>query len=111
MADYSLKQNDTYPVLTAILSDQLGAVDLTTADSVKLIMKMASPPTTVIGTCVIATPQTGGNVGKVTYDWQASDTATVGEYQAEFEVTWNVGDVETFPNDSYKTIEIVDDLG
>lgn len=109
MADYALKQNDTYPVLSATLTDQLGPVDLTTADSVKLIMK--SGATTVSGTCVVVTPQTGGNIGKITYDWTAPDTATIGVYQLEFEVTWNVGDVETYPNDGYKELEIVDDLG
>lgn len=111
MADYTLKQDDTYPALTAVLSDQVGAVDLSTADSVKLIMKHESGTPVVIGTCAVASPQTGGNVGKVTYDWTASDTATAGSYDLEFQVTWNVGDVETFPNDSYKSLEIVADLG
>lgn len=110
-ADYTMKQNDTFPVLTAILSDQVGPVNLTTADSVKFIMKMASPSTLVTGVCVIVTPQTGADVGKVTYDWIPADTATNGTYQVEFEVTWNPGDVETFPNDGYKTLEIKDDLG
>jgi hypothetical protein len=108
LADYTLKKNDTFPVLTAILSDQVGPVNLTSADSVKLIMK--SGGTTIQGTCAITLPQTGGDVGKVTYDWAPADTATTGTYQLEFEVTWNAGDIETFPNDGYKELEIVADL-
>lgn len=110
MADYTLKQDDTFPALTAILSDQVGPVNLSAADSVKFFMKHSSGSPVVTGTCTVVTPQTGQDIGKVTYDWVAADTATAGEYTAEWQVTWNVGDIETYPNDGYKTVLIVADI-
>jgi hypothetical protein len=106
-----MKQDDTFPVLTAILSDQVGPVDLTAADSVKMIMKHSTGTPVVTGTCTIVTPQSGANQGKVTYDWVPADTSTTGTYDVEFQVTWNPGDIETFPNSGYKSLEIKADLG
>jgi hypothetical protein len=40
-----------------------------------------------------------------------SDTAEVGSYLAEFEVTYTDSTVETFPNDKYIRVEIIDDIG
>ncbi len=48
--------------------------------------------------------------GIVQYIWDAADTATVGSYQAEFEVTFAGGAVETFPNNGYIRVEITDDI-
>lgn len=108
MADFSIKQNDTWPVLAFTLSDAAGTVDLTSATTIRLIMKLGS--TTVIGVCDKDANQVT-NRGKGTYTWIAADTATAGPFRAEFEITWSNGKVETFPNTGYKTIEIVGDLG
>jgi len=48
--------------------------------------------------------------GLVRYNWQAADTATVGSYQVEFEVTYADATVETFPNDGYIRVEIIADI-
>jgi len=44
--------------------------------------------------------------GTVQYNWQPGETSTPGLYQAEFEVTYPDGSVETFPNDGYMDVEI-----
>jgi hypothetical protein len=48
--------------------------------------------------------------GVVQYDWQSGDTDTAGSYYAEFEVTYNDGAVETFPNNQNLAISIRKEL-
>lgn len=50
------------------------------------------------------------DAGSVKYVWTATDTATAGSFQAEFEVTYTNGAVETFPNDQSISIVITEDL-
>ena len=47
----------------------------------------------------------------VKYEWQPGDTDTEGFYDAEFEVTYSDGTVETFPNRGFITVIISPDLG
>lgn len=108
MADLILKRNDTRPTLSVPLTEGASGtpINLTTATSVKLMMKTQSGS-------LITRPATitsaAGGVVSVTF--QSADTATSGEYSAEFEITWNDGGKETIPNDGWLTITILDDLG
>jgi hypothetical protein len=110
MADVTLKQNDTWPPLAFTLMDQNGPVDLTTATSIKIVMKGAT--VTVTGTCTKNADQVT-NKGKGTYTFLASDTSVIGAYDLEFEVNWggSPAKIQTFPNDGYLSLVIVDDLG
>jgi hypothetical protein len=49
--------------------------------------------------------------GQVRYPWVTGNTTTAGVFQAEFQITWNGGKIETVPNGSYLAVEIVADLG
>ena len=51
-----------------------------------------------------------GSAGKVRYNWSASDTASVGTYEGEFEVTFADSTIETFPNSGFFSITVTDDL-
>lgn len=51
-----------------------------------------------------------GSAGKVRYNWSASDTASVGTYEGEFEVTFADSTIETFPNSGFFSIIVTDDL-
>lgn len=109
MADVTMKKDDTRPKLTRSLTQTINGVattlPLTTASAVKFIMKQNAA--VVSGAASISDPATG----QVTYVWQTGDTATSGNYTAEWEIKWNDGGYETVPNDGYFSIEIVDDLG
>lgn len=108
MPDFTIKQGDTKPSLVATLQDANGAVDLTNATSVTLHMRSAGSMTNTVSAAVTITNRAAG---AVSYQWQAVDTATAGSYYAEFEVVWNDGTIETFPDTGNLWIQIVPDLG
>lgn len=109
MADITIKKDDTRPAiaryLTQTVDGAVSPVNLTTASAVKFIMKKDSNLVTGVGSIVTAAS------GAVAYLWATGDTATANLYDAEWEVKWNDGGYETFPNDGYFSIEIVADLG
>jgi hypothetical protein len=49
--------------------------------------------------------------GLVRYAWLPEDVDTPGLHRAEFEVTFDDGTVETFPNGEWLDIDILPDLG
>lgn len=51
---------------------------------------------------------TGASTGLVTYNWTAADTSQPGLFDAEFEVTYSDGKVETFPREGYIKIRIME---
>lgn len=111
---FFIKQNDRRPLFVVALKDDFGEsteapVDLTTATSAVFNMRLASSPQTVKinrGSVAITTPASG----ICTYTWGTADTNAVGDYHGEIEVTWNDGKAETFPNNTYWEIEVVDDI-
>lgn len=111
MADFTFKRNDRLPKLRATLQQGSPAtpIDLTTAVSVKLILKDSTNmagAAKVNAACTLVTPSSG----IVEYAWAAGDTDTSGTYNGEFEITWSTGITETVPNTGYFTVTIVDDL-
>lgn len=104
---FYIKQNDTSPSMLATLQDASGnAVDLTAA-SIRFHLRPISSSTVKVDEA--ATIVTAVD-GIVRYDWQASDTDTIGSYQAEFEVTYADTTIETFPNDGYVRVEVISDI-
>lgn len=112
MADVDIKRGDTWPPVDAVLSDQDGPINLTTATSVKLLFKTTTGSTTYSRVCTI----TDAAAGKVRYAWTNLDASTgptsaVNSFNIEWEITWSDGGVTTVPNVGYKTLSIVADLG
>ena len=104
---FYIKQNDTVPSLRAALENGSGdAVDLTNATCNFHMRPLGGTTITVDASAQIVTEATG----IVQYNWIAADTDTVGSYQAEFEVTYPDGTIETFPNNGYIRVEITDDI-
>ena len=106
MAFY-IKQNDTSPFLLATLKDGNGNLIDLTAATVRFHMRaVGASSATVDGSAAIVNEDQGA----VKYTWQAGDTATAGIYEAEFEVTYSGGAIETFPNDGFIRIVVTDDV-
>lgn len=107
-ADFSIKAHDVYPSIEATLSVGGVALDLTNAVSVKFIMKADVGGTVVVNAAaVFNSPRTSGMLH---YDWISADTATVGLYKGEWEITWPGPRKQTVPTATYHTIEILADL-
>lgn len=110
---FIIKQNDRRPLFVVALKDNLGeqdeaAVDLTTATSAVFNMRADGGGAVKVnrGSMAITTPASG----VCTYSWGTADTNTVGTFEAEAEITWSDGKVETFPNSDYWEVQVVDDI-
>ena len=103
-----VKRGDRRPGATITCKDGAALVDLTAADSMRLIGKMDGAS----GFPLIDRPITGNAAGEVVIDsWEVGDTATVGTLHLEVEVTWGDGAPQTFPVDGFLCVQIVPDLG
>lgn len=103
---FYVKQNDTSPAMLATLQDADGNAINLTAASVRFHMRQIGGSIVVDAAAIVVTPLSG----LVRYNWSAADTTTIGSYQAEFEVTYADASIETFPNDGYIRVEIIDDI-
>lgn len=103
---FSIKQNDTSPSLQVSLKDAASQPISLTGATVRFHMK------SVDGTLKVDAAMTVTNAatGTCQYNWQAGDTATVGTYYVEFEVTYADASVETFPNNGSKVVTVVKEL-
>ena len=109
MADFYIKQNDTSPAIQSTLKDSDGdPVDLTDAtvkfhmvDNDGEVKINTSDHVSIIGDPLSAV---------VKYEWQPDDTKDKGIYEAEWEVTYSDGIIETFPNSSNIIIKIIKEL-
>ena len=106
MADYYIKQGDTYPALVAQLQDAnstgVNLVGCTVNVHVKLQGSVLfNRPCTIIDAAN----------GWVQYNWQTGDTATPGTATMEFQVTFSNGtDITRFPDDRQLEVLITRNL-
>lgn len=103
-----LKTYSTFPPVAAQLTDTNGSINLTTATTVKFVMKGITSNTIITGTATIVTPATG----MVSYTWGSTDTQQADSYQVEWAVTWSGGGFQIIPSAaaSNQVIEIDADL-
>lgn len=101
---FSIKKGDTSPALRATLRyDDCSAVNLTGA-SVRFHMRQVGSTQVLIDAAAVVVSV----AGVVEYRWTSLNTAAVGAYEAEFEVTYADGKIETFPSDGFISVEIVE---
>lgn len=102
--DFTIKEGDTSPALRATLRAGGAAVSLQGA-SVRLHVAPAGGGDAVLNAAAgILDPATGG---VVEYDWTSGPLLSPGSYEAEFEVVYADGRVETFPNRANITIRVI----
>lgn len=108
MADtFTIRQNDHGETMTSTLTDATGAVVNLTGATVKLVASPIRGGAKIVNAAATITDAVNG---KVSYTWQAVDTAVNGEYVATWKVTFSGGAVESFPNAGYVTVYITPDL-
>lgn len=115
MADFWAKRYDTAPPLREVLVDGNGDPANLQNTSVRFFMKPMEGYTApaVEGDALVEQFGDGldGTMGRVSYQWAPNDLDIPGGYYAEWQVTYADGHIETFPNDRYVTVAVVEDLG
>ena len=105
--DFKIKRNDTRPAIEATISasasDTITTVEFHMASS-DGTLKVAA------GSGTIVQQASSTQAAKVKYQWQTGDTDTDGKYNAEFEVTFSDGRVETYPNEGFLKVQVGPDL-
>lgn len=95
MSTFYIKQNDTGPAIAGTLERPDGTAVVVTGAAVRFHLRARGGTSTKVD--AVATILNGA-AGSVKYDWQVGDTDTGGYFEAEWEVTYSDGSVETFPN-------------
>ena len=105
--DVTIKRGDTRNCIKAILKDASGDPVNLAGCSVKFHMALLRQPAIVSRAVHIEDAE----AGEVWVVWVPGETDSTGIYRAEFEVMYQDGRRETFPNKGYISLLIQDDLG
>lgn len=107
MPDFTVKQGDTLPVFSDTLSYSDGTNPNLTGASVQFIMRsMVNKTVTTNAAATIVSP----TAGTVSYTPTATDTATAGQYEGVWLVTFAGGAQQSWPTDGYLDIWIEPNL-
>jgi hypothetical protein len=104
---FTIKQNDDSPSMLATMLDADDEIVPLNGATVRFHMRTLGSRELIVDEAAVVVDAPNG---LVRYNWSLADTATAGSFQAEFEVTYADGGVETFPNDSYIAVTIYDDI-
>lgn len=105
---FYIKQNDTRPQLEVNLRDDRDRPINITGATVVFSMRNVSDDSVKIDEASTTTVSSTG--GRVRYSFTAANTNTAGNFDGEFQVTFLDSTIETFPNDGYIRVIIVDDV-
>lgn len=113
MADFNIKQNDTLPFLAVQFFAPTTSGGVTAQYAIpdgaviRFVMRRQNDKSIVVNSTNVQVLDSTNGIVK--YQWQPGDTAEQGLYDIEFEMSVG-GQRVTFPNDSYRTVEILADL-
>lgn len=108
---FYMKQHDLEPSLEVQLLSGTTPVDLSQATTVQFLMASRKTGLKVSGAMTVADQTAPTTLGVVTYTWRAGDTDTVGDFNAEIQVTWAAEKPQTFPAHDYFIVSVGKDLG
>lgn len=101
------KRNDTAPSITNNFTRSGSVVDITGATvKFKIMDSTGTPVNSANNACVVVSATSG----QVRYDPSATDFANAGTLSGEFEITYNTGKIETWPNKEYVNIVVTADV-
>lgn len=104
----TIKQDDTQPAMKVRLKDSAGnPANLTGATVRVAIQHYSKPVIKFFRSAYVADASTG----EVWLIWQPEETQVTGLYRIEFRVTYQDGNRETFPNDGYLMVNILERIG
>lgn len=103
MPAFVIGQGDRRPTLTATLTQDGDAIDLTAASGVELRALKSDGTTGFSGSCTI----TGASTGDVSYAFAAGDTASPGDYRLAFVIDWGSSIYQTVPTSQSSTLRVV----
>lgn len=108
MTTINIKQDDTQPAMKVRLKDSAGnPVNLTGASVQVAIQHYSKPVIKFLRSAYVADASTG----EIWLIWQPEETQVTGLYRIEFRVTYQDGNRETFPNDGYLIVNILERIG
>jgi hypothetical protein len=112
-----MKRNDLLPDLRVRLCDTNNptGVDLTLATEVR-VLAYGHGAVKIDQEMTVADQEDPALLGVVSYQWQAEDTDTIGDYDLEFQVMWPGDRPQTWPvaesvAASYLVLRVLKDLG
>lgn len=105
---FVIKQNDTAPALVTVLQDSRGRPRILTGATVVINMRLQSDKSVKISGASVTI--TDASLGIVSYSFTAANTDTAGVYELEIQVTYSDSSIETFPNNDYVIVTILDDI-
>jgi hypothetical protein len=107
-----MKRGDLLPILTGqALNKRTGEpINLASAPFPRFLMRAKDGTPAIISATVGATV-TNATQGALAYVWQSGNTATVGQFEGEFEVTFPGTTPQTVPGRGYIPITIELDIG
>lgn len=105
MPDFITKEGDTRNAIEAYLKENGMSVDLTNCT---VVFKMRDDDDNLLidRSVTNITPAEG----KIVVNLTEGELSNIGDFKAEFKVTFSSGEVETFPNKDYLEIEILEGL-
>jgi hypothetical protein len=108
---FELVAGDLEPDMPLTVTMNGEAVDLT--DATSIVLHWLKPNGAVVDVTLTAVDLATGQVKRV---WETGDSAQTGYHKARVKVTWDTGDVQTYPNDGswliwavYEAVGLVED--
>ena len=105
---FYIKENDTRPAITAILTDANDAAVNLTGATVAFSMRVE--PAGSVKLSAVSANVTDSEAGQVSYSWATGNTDTAADYEAEFQVTFAGGTIQTFPGRNWIFVHVIDDI-